>query len=179
MRFMSNVRWTLLVIIRTRLNTNPTKCTIGSSMQGCLRWGNSCPSALFHGGTEDVRISLHAELFLPLLSCEGAFSGVVDSLVLEHFSGGKLPDPELLMVYLWDQYTKHSSSGKELEDQRLENMHKYRCALRGRLVPSHSYAQVSLVAWGYWMEAINCESFHAGCMNKRQFALKVSPSSLK
>ena len=39
-------------------------------------------SALFHGG---AKIALNAELFPSLLSCGGAFSHVVDSLVLKIF----------------------------------------------------------------------------------------------
>ena len=69
--------------------------------QGHIPWGA--------GG---VRIALRTEFFPSVLSSEGAFSGIVDSLVLENFSGGKSPDPEIDNVLLGDKYTKHCSSGK-------------------------------------------------------------------
>ena len=56
------------------------------------RRGSNSP-ALFHGRQEGARISFHTELFPFLLSCEGGFSGIVDSLVQENFSGGKPQTP--------------------------------------------------------------------------------------
>ena len=85
-----------------------------------------------------ARIALRTKFFLSLLSSEGAFSGIVDSLVQENLSGDKPPDPQTTIVLLGDQYTKHCSSGKEFEDQNLpvwRSIHIHRYALRGRLVP--------------------------------------------
>ena len=48
------------------------------------------PSSMGVGGS---RIALYNELVPLLLSCKGAFSGVVDSLVQEYLSGGKPPSP--------------------------------------------------------------------------------------
>ena len=62
--------------------------------------GAAAPSALFHGGAGRARIALCAALFPSLISCEGAFSGVVDSLVATNFSGGKSPDPQVNVVQL-------------------------------------------------------------------------------
>ena len=50
-----------------------------------------------------ARNALHIELFLSLLSSEGAFSSIVDSLAQDSFSGGKPPDPQISMVLLRDQ----------------------------------------------------------------------------
>ena len=66
-----------------------------------------------------VRIVLHTELFLSLLSSQGAFSSVYIQFVSRNFSGGKHPDPQINIVLLGDQYTKHYSSGKEFGDQNL------------------------------------------------------------
>ena len=43
-------------------------------------------------GAGGARIVVHTELFLSLLSSERAFSGIVDTFVHKHFSGGKPPD---------------------------------------------------------------------------------------
>ena len=57
----------------------------------------SCPLSLFYGGQEGQELPFI--LFFPsLLSCKRAFSCVVDSLVRENFSGGKVPDPQHIMV---------------------------------------------------------------------------------
>ena len=90
------------------------------------------------GGAGGARIALHTDLFPSLLLSEGAFSGIVDSSVQDHFSGGKPPDNQICIVFLGNKYTKHCSSGKEIEDQNLplwRNMHIHRCALRGSLAP--------------------------------------------
>ena len=42
-----------------------------------------------------ARIALHTELFPFLLSCQETFSGVVDSLVQENFSGASPQTPNL------------------------------------------------------------------------------------
>ena len=49
-------------------------------------------------GAGSARFALCAALFPSLISCEGAFSGVVDSLVAANFSGGKSPDPQVNVV---------------------------------------------------------------------------------
>ena len=49
-------------------------------------------------GAGGARISLCAALFLSLMPCEGAFSGIVDSFVSTNFSGGKPPDPQVNVV---------------------------------------------------------------------------------
>ena len=56
------------------------------------------PSLFSSMGAEGARIALYVELFPSLLSCEGAFSSIVDSFVQETFSGGKPPDPQLVVV---------------------------------------------------------------------------------
>jgi len=38
---------------------------------------------------------------------EGEFSGIVDSLVQDNFSGYKLPDPHICIVLLGDKHNKH------------------------------------------------------------------------
>ena len=54
----------------------------------------AAPSALFHGEAGGARTALHAELFPSHPSCEGAFTDVVDSIVLKkNFPGGKPPFP--------------------------------------------------------------------------------------
>ena len=88
------------------------------------------------GGAGGARIALHTEFFPSLLSSEGAFPGIADDLVPEYFSGGKPPNPQSAMASLGDQYTRHSSSGKEFRNQNLplwRNIHIHRCALRGSL----------------------------------------------
>ena len=52
------------------------------------------------GGGVGARINLDTELILSLLSCEGALSSIVDSLVHENFSGGKTLDFQSDMIYL-------------------------------------------------------------------------------
>ena len=61
--------------------------------------GQLSPLLSFTGGRR-ARVALHTELLLSLLSCKGAFSGVVDSLVKEKLSGGKPPDPHLIVLLL-------------------------------------------------------------------------------
>ena len=70
------------------------------------------PPLLLAMGAGGARIAVHAEFFPSLLPCEGAFSGVVDSLVQETFSGGKPLDSQINMVLLWDKYTKDGYSGR-------------------------------------------------------------------
>ena len=72
--------------------------------QGHLYWG-----------TGGARIALHTEFFPSLLSCEGAFSGGVNSLVQEIFSGDKPIDPQINTVLQLDKYTKYCSSEKTLK----------------------------------------------------------------
>ena len=55
----------------------------------------------YAGGAGGARIALHTEFFPSLLSSEGAFSGISDSLV-ENFSGGKPPDPQVTVDSLGD-----------------------------------------------------------------------------
>ena len=50
-------------------------------------------------GAGGARIVLNAELFPPLLSSEGAFSGIVDSLVQENFSGASPQTPKFALYY--------------------------------------------------------------------------------
>ena len=79
-----------------------------------------------------ARISRHTKLFSSLLSPQGAFSGMVDSLVQENISGGEPSVSELNIVQLCDQYTKHCPSTKEFEDQSLplwRNLHIHRSGL--------------------------------------------------
>ena len=59
-------------------------------------------------GAGGVRIALHTEPILSLLSCEGIFFSVVDSLFQENFSGGMPPDSQRNKIVLSDQYIKHS-----------------------------------------------------------------------
>ena len=82
------------------------QCNIqkGFPLQGRLRWGAggaAAPSALIHGAGGG-RIALHTEFLQSLLSSEGAFSGISDSLVQENFSGGKPPDPHINIESLGD-----------------------------------------------------------------------------
>ena len=82
-------------------------------MQGRLLWGAGWaanPLILIHGGTLGARISLRTKFFPSLLSSKGAFSGTVDILVQENYSGGKPPDPQSSNILLGDQYTKLCSS---------------------------------------------------------------------
>ena len=47
------------------------------------------------GGAGGGRTALHTEFFPSLLSSEGAFSSISDSLLQQNFSGAKLPDPQI------------------------------------------------------------------------------------
>ena len=46
-------------------------------------------------GAGGARIALHTDFLLSLLSSEGAFSVISDSLLQENFSGGKPLTPKL------------------------------------------------------------------------------------
>ena len=70
---------------------------------GRLRWGQGttalgaggyCPLYPLPWEAGGARVDFHNELCPFLLSCEGTFAGVVDSLAQETFSGGKPPDPK-------------------------------------------------------------------------------------
>ena len=50
------------------------------------------------GAAGGATTAFRADLFPSLISCEGAFSGVVESLELKTFSGRKPRDPEVGMV---------------------------------------------------------------------------------
>ena len=107
----------------------------------------SCPLCPHSWGQEGQELpfllnSVH------LLSTGEAFSGIVDSLVQETFSGGKPPHPPIVVVLLGDRCSKHYSSGKEFEDQNLamwRNIYMHRFALIGSLPPCPRCAQVSLI----------------------------------
>ena len=97
-----------------------------------------CPLCPHSWGAGGARVALRTELFPSLLSAEEAFSGIVDSLVQENFSGGKPPDPQIIVVLLEDQCIKHCSSGKEFKDQNLalwRNIYMHRFAFIGSLAP--------------------------------------------
>ena len=64
----------------------------GKPIPGGGAGGAATHSAFIHGGAGGARIALHTEFFPSLLSSEGAFSGISDSLV-ENCYGGKPPDP--------------------------------------------------------------------------------------
>ena len=55
--------------------------------QGCLCWGQecNCPLHPLLWGAGGARSALHTKLFQSLLSCEGAFSGIADSLIQGNF----------------------------------------------------------------------------------------------
>ena len=59
--------------------------------------GGQLPPLPFSMEAGVATIALYAELFLSLLSCKGAFSGVVDRFIMELFLG-QAPDPQLTMV---------------------------------------------------------------------------------
>ena len=81
-----------------------------------------------------VRIPFHTELPPSLLSTEEAFSGIVDSLVQENFSGGKPPDPQIIVVLLGDHCIKHCSSGKKPKSSPVEeHIYMHRFAIIGSL----------------------------------------------
>ena len=54
------------------------------------------------GGAGGARIALHTEFLPSLLSSEGVFPGISDSLLQENFSGGKPPDPQATIQSLGD-----------------------------------------------------------------------------
>ena len=68
--------------------------TLGGGRRG------SCPLYSHPWGARGARIGFHTEFFPSLLSSEGAFSGISDSLVEENFSGGKPPDPQVTIESL-------------------------------------------------------------------------------
>ena len=51
------------------------------------------------GGAGGAGIVLHTEIFLSLLSSEGASPGILDSLVQENFSGGSDQTPKFALHY--------------------------------------------------------------------------------
>ena len=65
-------------------------------MLGGRRAAAPLPSSMGAGG---ARIAFHTVLFSSLLSSEGAFLSIVDSVVLENFSGGKPQTPKLPLYY--------------------------------------------------------------------------------
>ena len=72
-------------------------CGAGGGRKGQLP---PLPSSIWTGG---ARIALLAEFCPPLLSSEGEFSGIVDSLVQEKCSGCKPPDHQIDHQLLGDQ----------------------------------------------------------------------------
>ena len=77
-------------------NRSPTGTpTLGGSSGSCPL----CPHPWEAGG---ARVALHTEFFPSLLSSEGVFSGIADSLVQENFSGGKPSDPQIPIESLGD-----------------------------------------------------------------------------
>ena len=62
--------------------------------KGDLCWGQEgqLPPLPLSMGVGWARIVLHTELFPSLLSSEGVFCGILDSLIQENFSVGKPPD---------------------------------------------------------------------------------------
>ena len=64
--------------------------------------GAAAPSALVLEGAGGARIALCSEFFPSLISSEGEFSGIADSLVKENFSGGKPPEPQIAIESLGD-----------------------------------------------------------------------------
>ena len=60
----------------------------------------AAPSALIHAEAGGARFPMHTALFASVLSFEGAFSGVVDSLIQENCSGGKPETSQISMVLL-------------------------------------------------------------------------------
>ena len=98
-------------------------------------------------GAGGARIALHTELLPSLLSAEEALFGTIDSLVQENFSGGKPPNPQMILVLLGDQCIRHCSSGKEFKDQKLalwRSIYMHRFSLIGGLAPCPRYVQASL-----------------------------------
>ena len=68
-------------LAKSVLSMEPETPTLGGRRDSC--------SLRLHLWGQGARIALHAELFPFLLSSEGAFSGIVDSLFQENFSVGK------------------------------------------------------------------------------------------
>ena len=64
-------------------------------------WAAS-PSALMYRGAGGARIALHTEFLPSLLSSEGAFSSISDSLLQEKLSGGRLLDLQTIIESLKD-----------------------------------------------------------------------------
>ena len=112
---------------------------------------DSCPLCPhpWGGGQKGQELSFILNSFHSI-SSEEAFPGIVDSLVQEHSSEDKPPDPQVCILLLGDQYTKHCYSGKEFEDQNLSlwrNIHVHKCTLRGSICPPRPrFAQASLAA---------------------------------
>ena len=66
--------------------------------QGCIRWGGrrgSCPLCLLPWGAGGARIALNADIFTSLLSCEGAFAGILGSFFMKTFLGAGPQTPNL------------------------------------------------------------------------------------
>ena len=87
---------------------NPIGLALITKKWGCVHtsWSRGraqrTPRAPTLGVEGGARIALHTE-FLPfLLSSEGAFSGISDSLLQENFSGGKSPDLQSTIESLGD-----------------------------------------------------------------------------
>ena len=57
------------------------------------------PRDAYAGGQEGQELPSVLNSFPSLLSAEEAFSGIVDSLVQENFSGGKPQTPKLSLYY--------------------------------------------------------------------------------
>jgi len=73
----------LAILITTLLNI-----FVHLSGDAYFGWqGAAAPLCPHPWGAGGARITLHTKLFLSLLSCEGAFSSVVDSLVHGSFLG--------------------------------------------------------------------------------------------
>ena len=89
--------------------------TVQPGGQGRLRGGQDGqlpPLLSFMGEAGGARVDLQTELFPSLLSAEEAFSGIVDGLVQKNLSGGKPPDPQIIIALLGDRCITHYSSGK-------------------------------------------------------------------
>ena len=53
------------------------------------------------GGAGGARVALHTEFLQFLLSFEGGYSGISDSLLQKNFSGSKPPDPQTATLLFW------------------------------------------------------------------------------
>ena len=62
----------------------------------------SCPFLSSSMGEGGPKIALRTEFFPSLQSAEGAFSGIVDCLVLENLPGGKPADSQINIFLLGD-----------------------------------------------------------------------------